>query len=76
MSDTHTTSTSHTLNAEKYTTLFNHIHNLKMCNVRVVYKGIRQSGSDDPDMFFPALGFTVGEFVVAHVMKMPRRGRP
>ena len=63
------------LNTAKYTTLFHHIHNMNMRDVRDVYKGMRQSGSDDPDMLFPRLGFTAGEFAVAYVMKMPRRTR-
>ena len=63
------------LNTSKYTTLFHHIHNMNMRDVRDAYKGMRQSGSEDPNMFFPRLGFTAGEFAVAHVMKMPRRTR-
>jgi len=63
------------LNTSKYTTLFYHIHNLSMRDVRDAYRGMRQSKVDDPNSFFPRLGITVGEFAVAHVMKMPRRPR-
>lgn len=63
------------VNTSKYTTLFHYIHNLSMRDVRDVYKGIRQSGSENPNMFFPRKGFTTGEFAVAHVTKVPRHGR-
>jgi hypothetical protein len=69
------TTSSPDLNTFKYTTLFHHIHNMNMRDVRDVYKGMRQSGDNDANMFFPRLGFTAGEFAVAHVMKMPRRTR-
>lgn len=74
MSTTNTTTPSD-LNTSKYTTLFHHIHNMNMRDVRDVYKGMRQSGTDDPNMLFPRMGFTAGEFSVAHVMRMPRRTR-
>ena len=63
------------LNASKYLTLFHYIQTMNMRHVRDIYKGMRQSGSEDPDMLFPRLGVTAGEFSVAHVMKLPRRTR-
>ena len=61
------------INTSKYANLFFYINNMNMRDVRDVYKGMRQSGSDDPNMFFPRLGFTAGEFAVAHIMKMHHR---
>jgi hypothetical protein len=63
------------INISKYTTLFHHIHNMNMRDVRDTYKGLRQNQSNDLNMLFPRLGFTAGEFAVAHVIKMPRRAR-
>jgi hypothetical protein len=63
------------LNASKYLTLFHYIQNMNMRNVRDIYRGMSTSGSDDPDMLFPRLGVTAGEFSLAHVVKVPRRAR-
>jgi hypothetical protein len=62
-------------NTHKYITLFQYIQNLPMRVVRDMYKGIRQSGDGDPDMFFPQVGITAGEFSVAQVNRVPRRTR-
>ena len=48
---------------------------MNMRDVRDTYKGLRQNQSNDLNMLFPRLGFTAGEFAVAHVIKMPRRAR-
>lgn len=60
-------------NALKYTTMFRFIHQLNMRNVRDVYRGMRISNEPSVEMLFPRLGITMGEFVVAHVVKTPRR---
>jgi len=60
-------------NAIKYTAIFRHIHNMNMRNVRDIYKGMRMTPDPGPDMLFPKLGITAGEFSVAHVVKLPRR---
>jgi len=63
------------VNTAKYTTLFHYIHNLSMRNVRDVYRGIRESGTENPNIFFPRKGITTGEFAVAIVIKVPRHAR-
>jgi hypothetical protein len=60
-------------NALKYTTMFRYIHEMNMRNVRDIYKGMRVTELPGPDMLFPRLGITAGEFAVAHVVKLPRR---
>lgn len=73
--ETETLSPGSDSDASKYVTLFHYIHTLNMRDVRDVYKCLRKSNSNDPDMFLPHLGITVGEFAVAHVLKQPRRPR-
>jgi len=63
------------LNLTKYISLFHYIQTLNMRHVRDIYRNMRSSGTEDPNMFFPKLGITAGEFSVAHVMKLPRRSR-
>jgi len=63
------------LNLSKYMTLFHYIQTLNMRHVRDIYRNMRSSGTEDPNLFFPKLGITAGEFSVAHVMKLPRRTR-
>ena len=62
------------INTTKYSVMFNYTLSLNMRNVRDVYKGIRHSQSDNPDLLFPRLGITFGEFAVSQVMKLPRHG--
>ena len=62
------------INTTKYTTLFHHIHNLSIREIRETYRGLRQSRSNTSvDAFFPALGFTAGEFATAQILKNPKR---
>lgn len=63
------------LNLNKYVNLFHHIQTLNMSHVRDIYRNMRASGTEDPNLFFPKLGITSGEFSVSQVMKMPRRTR-
>jgi len=63
------------VNVSKYTTLLHKIQNMNMRHVRDTYRALRQSSNNNVDLFFPRMGFTAGEFAVAHVMKMPRRSR-
>jgi hypothetical protein len=60
-------------NVVKYSKLFGYIHHMNMRNVRDVYRGIREFPGSGPDVLFPRLGITAGEFAAAYVVKVPRR---
>lgn len=63
------------VNGDKYTALFAYIDGLRMRDVRLLFSRMRQLASCDPDILFPAYGFTAGEFTIAYIHNMPNRSK-
>ena len=57
------------VNGHKYQTLFKHITTGDMRHIRSIYKVVRTSDIQDPNIFFPLVGCTLGEFCVAVLLK-------
>jgi hypothetical protein len=63
------------LNAAKYAHLFDHIKDLRMRDVRLLFSQMRKLDAANPDVLFPKYGFTAGEFSVSYVIHMPCRSK-
>ncbi|MAT09468.1 MAG: hypothetical protein CMM02_08070 [Rhodopirellula sp.] len=57
---------------EKYIVLFQVITNMDVKERRRVFQSVRTNGQS-PDIFFPALGFTLAEFSVFYILCSDRR---
>jgi len=62
----------HDPTSAKYEILFSHLSNLRMKDVRQLFCKMRNE-CENPNLLFPAYGFTAGEFTLGYVFNMPNR---
>lgn len=62
---------------DKYGLLFEHIQQLRIRDVRLLFSYMRKLDNDQDatGVLFPAYGFTVGEFTTAYITNMPTRAK-
>lgn len=65
---------------DKYSLLFEHMQNLRIRDVRLLFSHMRKLANENEvdevtGVLFPAYGFTVGEFTTAYITNMPTRAK-
>jgi hypothetical protein len=64
-----------TVNGEKYRSMQEYVHGLKVRDVRNVFAYFRRIDNDNPNIFFPHYGLTAGEFTVMYIQNMTSKGK-